>query len=172
MIKFVGAFLIIIACGGAGFFKGQWYAKRPAQIRKLRSALQSLETEIAWTVTPLPEALQKVGSIAGTPVGLLFTTASELIRENAFVSVGEAWESALQKTKHYLAIGKEEVEILKSFGYGLGNSHREEQIKNLILVREHLKSMETSAESERVKYGKMYGTLGFLMGMALALMLI
>lgn len=172
MVKFFGALLIIIACGGAGFFKGQKFAKRPVQIRKLRSVLQNLETEISWTATPLPEALNKVGKIAGAPVGLLFIKASDLIRENAYFSVGEAWEHALQKTKQYLAVGQEELEILKSFGYGLGNSHREEQIKNLSLVREHLKSLEITAEAEKVKYEKMYRTMGFLVGMAIALILI
>jgi stage III sporulation protein AB len=172
IIKIFGAVIIIFACGFAGVYKGQCYAKRPIQIRKIRSALQNLESEISWAATPLPEALNRVGLIIGNPINKLFIRAGCLIEKNKNKSVGELWEAALIEIKSSLSIGEEEIEVLKSFGYSLGNTHKDEQIKNINLVKEHLKSLEIKAEAEKNKYEKMYRTLGFLLGMALTLVLI
>ncbi len=171
IIKIIGALIIIFACGSAGIFKGQRYARRPVQIRKIRSALQNLETEITWAATPLPEALNRVGKIIGNPINSLFIRASVLIEKNKNKTVGELWEKALKEIKNTLSIGDEELEVLKNFGYSLGNTHKEEQVKNINLTKEHLKSLEIKAETEKTKYAKMYRTLGFLLGMALALIL-
>ena len=62
--------------------------------------------------------------------------------------------------------------MLVSFGRMLGVSDCEGQIKNIRLAIEQLKIQEQKAEIDRGKNEVMYKRLGFLGGLALALLLI
>lgn len=62
---------------------------------------------------------------------------------------------------------KEDIEILKSFGYGLGNSDVYNQEKNFDLAIELLKRQLSNAEEESKKNEKLYKNIGVLAGLAI-----
>ncbi|KUO50564.1 MAG: hypothetical protein APF76_07910 [Desulfitibacter sp. BRH_c19] len=172
VIKFVGSILIIATCSYLGFYFGKQYNARLEQIRKLRSSLKMLETEISYSINPLPEALFKVGSRIKGPVQTLYEHTSDLLIKNMGLPMDEIWRTGLNRLAEESSLKKEELDVLDDFGIGLGGSDREEQLKNLLMVQEQLKVIESNAENERNKYERMYKTLGVLAGIALVLILI
>jgi len=172
MVTIIGCILIIGACSYIGFFLGRQYNARFEQIKKLRSSLKMLETEISYSMNPLPEALFKVGSRILGPVGKLYEHTAELLGKNAGLPMEQVWRAGLDRLAEESSLKKEELDVLDDFGLGLGGSDREEQLKNLHLAQEHLRIIESSAERDRNKYERMYKTLGILAGAALALVLI
>ena len=172
IVKITGCILIIGACSYMGFFLGKQYNARFEQIRKLRSSLKMLETEISYSMNPLPEALLKVGSRIPGPVGALYKYTAELLEKNVGLPMDQVWKAGLNELSEESSLKKEELDVLDDFGLGLGGSDKEEQLKNFHLIQEHLRIIELNAESDRNKYERMYKTLGVLTGAALALVLI
>lgn len=172
MLKIIGSILILTTCSYIGFFFGKQYNARFEQIRKLRSSLKLLETEISYSMNPLPEALSKVGSRTTGPVRTLYEHTSELLFKNLGLSMDEVWKIGLSKMAQDSSLKKEELDVLEDFGGGLGGSDRVEQLKNLHMVQEQLRVIESNAENDRNKYERMYKTLGVLAGAALVLILI
>lgn len=172
IVKIIGCILIIGACSYMGFFLGKQFNARLEQIRKLRSSLKMLETEISYSMNPLPEALYKVGMRIPGPVGVLYKYTAGLLEKNLGLPMEQVWRSGLNKLFKESSLKKEELDILDDFGLGLGGSDKEEQLKNLHLTQEHLRIIELNAESDRNKYERMYKTLGVLAGVALVLVLI
>ncbi len=89
-----------------------------------------------------------------------------ILSQNEGYTAGEAWEIALKEWDNgYLK--KEDIEILKSFGYGLGNSDVYNQEKNFDLAIELLKRQLSNAEEESKKNEKLYKNIGVLAGLAI-----
>ena len=172
IVTVVGCILIIGACSYIGFFLGKQYNTRFEQIKKLRSSLKMLETEIGYSMNPLPEALFRVGSRISGPVGTLYEHTSQVLEKNAGLPMEQIWKGGLDRLSEEGSLKREELDVMDDFGLGLGGSDREEQLKNLHLAQEHLRIIEASAESDRNKYERMYKTLGVLAGAALAIVFI
>ncbi len=155
-----------------GFSFGSQYNSRYWQLRKLRSSLKLLETEINYSLNPLPQALIKVGTRVSQPVNVLYQYSAQLMEKDMGAPIDEIWEKALIKLAEVSSLKKTELDILLDFGQGLGVSDKEEQLKNLQLAQEQLRIVEANADALRQKNERMYKTLGVLAGLALALILI
>ena len=94
MFKMVGAILIIIGSGITGLIIARNYSLRPQQIRYLRNGMQMLETEILYGLTPLPEALRRIGQRLPFPIGQFYLRTSELLTHGEGLPAFEAWEIA------------------------------------------------------------------------------
>ncbi|MGI6225447.1 MAG: stage III sporulation protein AB, partial [Peptococcales bacterium] len=70
------------------------------------------------------------------------------------------------------ALLPEDLDVLLLFGQSLGGSDREEQEKNLRLVKEQLSTLERKAEELKAKNKKLWQYLGFSMGAVIALILL
>ncbi len=131
-----------------------------------------LETEISYSLNPLPEAFKKISERIPKPIGTFFEFMSEQLLKDMGKPIYETWQLALQKLNDEASLKAEDMDILHDFGQGLGLSDRDEQLKNLQLAQEQLKLSEANADTLRQKNEKMYKTLGVLVGMALVLIII
>ena len=171
MIKLAASTMIVLAGGLTGLIISHGYAVRPQQLRTIESALQMLETEIAFALTPLPDALRKVGKRAGGCVGEFFFSVGTLLDSDSARSSGETWEAELENLVSQAFLTSMDADILRSFGYTLGVSDREDQIKNLRLVQEQLRHQEAEADKLRDGNQRIWRTIGFLGGLAVVFIL-
>ncbi len=172
MLKLIGALLIVGACGYTGFAVAKKYRLRPKELRFLRSALQMLETEIAYGATPLPDAFELVAARCDKSVAALFALTKELLVGGDGITAGEAWNEALNRFQRKSALNSGDAAILRSLGVNLGISDREDQIKHLHLAQEQLRTEAAKAEDEAAKNVKLYNYLGFLGGLTIVLIFI
>ncbi|MEG6615890.1 stage III sporulation protein SpoIIIAB [Peptococcaceae bacterium 1198_IL3148] len=172
MLKLIGAILILLACGYAGFSVARRYQQRPKDLRYLQSALQMLETEITYGATPLPEALETVGLRCQKSVAPLFKTTQAHLLNGEGITAREAWEDAVGQYYRNSAINNSDLTVLKNLGANLGISDREDQVKHLHLAMEQLKIEAAKAEEEAVKNVKLYNYLGFLGGLTIIIIFI
>ncbi|MFZ5943385.1 MAG: stage III sporulation protein SpoIIIAB [Bacillota bacterium] len=172
MFKVAGAFMIIIASGLIGLVIARNYSVRPQQLRYLQSAVQMLETEMLYGLTPLPLALQRVGKRLPYPVNHLFLHTSKTLVEGEGYTAGEAWAASLNELEEQSALLPEDLDTLLYFGQNLGGSDREEQSKNLLLIKEHLKNLEKKAETAKEKNQRLWQYLGFSLGAVVALIIL
>ncbi len=171
MLKILGAIMVIVTCGLLGLTVAQSYQKRVEQLRQINTGLKMLETEIVYTATPLPLALDRIGKQMQGPVAAFFTQVAVILDKRAANGVTAAWEVGLQKLSQESVLQAQDLEIIKSLCPVLGISGIEDQIKNLELVRQLLGQQLVSAQEKGQRLGKMWNTLGFLLGITLVLLL-
>lgn len=171
MVRLLGAVLVVVSCGIWGLSVAWSYRLRPRELRAFISGLKLLETEIAYACTPLPQALEKIGGQLEGAVKMLFLQLARRLRDEPGLPATYAWEQGLNGLKEKSALLPQDLEILRALGQGLGLSGREDQVKNLELAREHLKRQLALAEEAAERQGRMWRTLGFLLGITLALLM-
>lgn len=172
MFKVFGALLVIGGCGYGGFSIGRRYRLRTETLCGLQNGLNLLETEISYSSTPLPLALYRTGEKLSHGSAALFLHAARLLLSKEVVNAGKAWEEGIKALQQHIPVLKEEVNILTVFGQSLGNSAKQEQLKNIEITREQLRIIEKQALEDKLKYERMWQYLGFCLGAVIVLILL
>lgn len=170
-MSWLGAALIIFATTWAGFEWAKKLNERPRHLRQLKVALQALEAEIVYGLTPLDEACYHLSTQLTKPLNSFFEQFSTRLKE-AETTAAEAWFESLDDIWSYTAFKNGELEILRQFGATLGRHDREQQQKQIRLALAHLEREELEAVENQTKYEKMVKSLGFLTGLLLVILLI
>jgi stage III sporulation protein AB len=171
MVKLIGAAIILFSASMMGWQIGKYYAYRPVQLRALLLALQMLETEIVYGLTPLHRAFVKIGRRVPQEIGTLFLKTAEYLLAEEALSAQGCLQKAIDQHWPATALRKEEREVLTSLGYVLGGSDRDDQQKHLRLAITHLRGLEEEARADQSKYEKMYKSLGFLGGLLVVILM-
>lgn len=171
MLKLVGAVLVLGAGTLAGFFQAQQFAARPRQLRELILALQRLETEISYGLTPLPDALERIGDSLREPLRSLFGSAALYMRPDYGLSAQDSIRKALGEYWKRTSMKSAECEVLEQLSGVLGTSDRQDQIKHIALAVGQLKHEEAAARDDQVKYEKMSKSLGLLIGALIVILI-
>lgn len=164
MIKFFGAVLIIFSFGIWGVSKSERLKKRCENLLSVISSLNLLENEISFSQKDIASALFSVGNMENLP---LFVAVSETLKNS---SVPEAFSLALENSDIYLS--KSDNEVLLEFSKNLGALGKEAQIGSIHHTKELLASARISALEEYGKYGRLYRSMGILLGFLVAIILI
>ncbi|MDN5326855.1 MAG: stage sporulation protein [Moorella sp. (in: firmicutes)] len=171
MIKLLGGVLIITTSGYLGLMVARGYRARIEQLRHLNTGLKMLETEIKYTATPLPLALIRVGNQLPGVIAHFFHTVAGVLKADAAAGALAAWERGLEELRARGALEAEDLEILRALGPMLGRSGVSDQVKNLEMTRQLLGQQQLAALESNNRQGRMWQTLGFLLGITLVLLL-
>lgn len=171
MVKLIGAVIILFSASMVGWQIGKYYAFRPIQLRSLLLALQLLETEIVYGLTPLHRAFVKIGHRVSPVIGKIFLTAAEFLQQEESLTTQACLQAAVSRHWPATAMRKEERDVLINLGFVLGGSDRNDQQKHLRLAITHLRGLEEEARVDQSKYEKMYKSLGFLGGLLVVILM-
>lgn len=166
-MKLVGATVIFIVCAYAGFSLSDRLKKRCVYLRNVCTALNLLETEIAFGGSRLKQAFIRLDSAADTRG--LFKTAAEKTEE---LGIKRAWQESVEEKQEELRLTEKDTEVLKSLGGRLGMTDTENQIKNISYAKKQLEAQISQAEGEYERTGRLYRSGGILVGLFLILILI
>ncbi|HWI51835.1 MAG TPA: stage III sporulation protein SpoIIIAB [Symbiobacteriaceae bacterium] len=172
LAKLIGGMLICGATSFAGWQIGGNYARRPAQIRDLQTALAVLQTEVEYGATPLPEALKSAAGATGAAVAPLFLQTAERLLAGGGITPGDAMRAVLAEELAGTALRPEDLDVMRALARVLGASGREDQVRHLALTRERLAGLEAQAAEQRSRYEKLARYAGVLSGAALVLILL
>lgn len=167
-LRLCGAALVAGAGALAGWQAAAPLARRPAELRELAAALALLETEVAFGLTPLPEALARAAG-AGRLAGHILGQAAAAVAAGALP--GEALAQAVAAAFPTSALRDPDRQALLALAAVLGASDRDDQVRHLRLCRERLLAAEAAAEADRRRSERLYRTVGALAGAAAAILL-
>ncbi len=170
-IKLILSIAIICCSSLLGFILSNTYIERTKLIKGLLSTLQMLETEIVYGATPIPILLKKVGNKSKKEIGDIFLYTSNLLNEKQGENFEKIWNDSVSKKVEGTAFNNDDVEILLSLGKNLGISNCEDQVKHIKLIREEFKRQYEISIIEQNKNAKLYKNLGFLLGLAIVIIL-
>lgn len=171
-LKTLGVACIISGFGSYGLLRARHLEKRVDEIKDLRLAVGFLEKEITYLQTPLSRALHRTGQLSAPPIRSLFEESTRRLQDRQGISIGEAWNLALQKLHADSHLKDEDIEILKSAATQLGSSGIEEQKKYFQLLQEQLKIQEENARGAMASGRKLWSYGGFILGATVVLLLL
>jgi stage III sporulation protein AB len=169
-VKLSGMLFVIAAGTAFGFYRAYGFQKRIAHIILLQNAFRMLETEIFYTLTPVPAALKILEARMETPLQPFFSQVCDGI-ETGGLPVFQAWEQGIKVLQQSSFCRKEELDAVKCFGMSLGEGDVYAQQKNFQLLQQRLQYTLEEAERQRTQQGKVWQYMGVCVSMAIVILL-
>lgn len=167
--KWIGAILVIAGCGGFGFSMAASHKKTEKMLRQLISALDFMECELQYRLTPLPELCRMAAkSITGQLRNMFLFLAEELERQIS-PDASCCMTAALART---VDLPQNVRQRLKELGASLGHFDLPGQLNGLDAVRSACRKELEEMETDRDARLRGYGTLGLCAGAALVILFI
>ena len=88
--RWIGAVLVIAGCGGFGFSIAAGYKREESTLRQLIQALNTMEWELSYRLTPLPELCRQAGNEARGALREVFFKIADLSSHIIIFSLGSS----------------------------------------------------------------------------------
>lgn len=170
-MRIIGCAIIIGICMAIGRTLAGGYIARVDNLQAFITSFNILRTKIGFGQEVLEVAFSDLGLATNGIVGKMFSEISDELGKGELM-VSEIWNKNLEKYFKYLDLTFQDEKILMGFGRELGKGDIDEEVRNINLAVERLKTELSSANEEKIKYAKLYRTLGGVGGTALAIILI
>ena len=168
-IKLVGAALIILGCGGAGFSFSMAYRREEQLLQQLIRALDYMGCELQYRMTPLPELCRQTASGRKGVIGKLFQNLASELDSQISPDVCCCLAAAAATAGDMPAKIQQAICLL---GDSLGRFDLEGQLHGIDAVRSFCQAeLENMAAGREVRL-RSYQTLGLCAGAALAILLV
>ena len=168
-IKWIGAGLIVVGCGGFGFMMAIFYQRELALLRSLEEVIRWMICELEYRKTPLPELIREAaGKSRGRLKELLLQLSGELAAQILPDAMG-CMEAALRKC--CMEQGPL-TSYLRKLGRTLGEFDLLGQISSLQAVLVDCRKEIEEMEKDRPQRLRSYQTLGLCAGAALAILFV
>ena len=162
--------IIIMSSGTLGLLKSQSYSQRIRELSELRSMVRQLNTEISYRKDPLITTFRRVASQNSSLYSKLLNKCADYM--STYKEFGQCWNAALEEVCADTSLKKEDKAVLAELGTQLGKSSIEGQADMFRLMEEKLLHQINLAVKEKDSKGKMFGGLGFSLGIVISVLLI
>lgn len=167
--KWIGAALIIGACGGTGYSIGAAYRKEEQLLRNTLSAMKFMESELQYRLTPLPQLCRRTARMVKGTVGSLLEELALQLEKQLFPEASDCMLSAINA---HPDLPKSLRQICRELGRSLGQLDLEGQLAGLESACDLCRRKIAKLEHNRDQRLRSYQTLGICAGVALAILLI
>ena len=145
---------------------------RVKEIEDIMAALDLLETRVKYTYDTIADSFDFISENMKTRAYRVFKITASHLLDNKNMSAGDIFRSVVDEESIFLDLNKEDIEILKGLGTSLGQMDLEGQLKNIILVKQLLKSRLEDALEVKYKNFKLSRNMGVFVGLIIMIILI
>lgn len=139
---------------------------RRRELGNLYYALGLLKTELSYADAFLGESFMHIGNRTGGEIGKLFSEAGTKICSD---SGCRGLLLALTESKQRLPFAENEYEIIEKLGEELGTRDLKSELRRIEYAAKATETSLTLATERQKKWGRVYGTGGWLCGLTAAL---
>lgn len=169
MIKLIGVVFVILSCGNVGFKIAANYKKEEKSLRNLIQILNYIESELQYSLMPLPALCRHVSQIFSGIPGNIFAEFADEMELQKFSEPVQCITAVLNNTKSIPHITRTELELL---GKTIGRFDLDGQVKGLDAVRIECERNLAILCDNRENRLRSYQTLGLCAGAALAILFV
>lgn len=171
MFKLIILIIVFLVFSYGGYAYGEKFNNRYKNLKEILKSILLLQNEIVYNMTPLPEALNSIGTKCRTPIKELFLNASKLLSEGEEDSVYDAFKIIYEKENN-IYLNKEDERVLGDFLKSLGELgvYGQEKMFNLVIANLNINIKE--AETIANKNIKLYRYLGVCIGAMIIIFLL
>lgn len=168
MLKWTGAILVFVSCASFGFRLAAAHGQEVRSLRKFLLALDLMECELQYQLTPLPQLCHRAGKRSGGSVAWVLQTLSDALTQQTEPDVDCCMQRILESSEK---LSRREKRLYRSLGSSLGRFDLTGQLKGLQTVRrECMRELETIEQNQPERL-RSYQTLGMCAGAALVIIL-
>ena len=168
-MRLIGAMVVFLCGGYFGFSMVASHKKEEKSLRQIVTAINYMQCEIQYRLTPLPQLLgqasKQINAVAGSVLEMLATELENQISPD----VSCCMEAVLRRQ---MEIHGRTREVLSVLGQCLGRFDLQGQLKELgsveALCRRYLSELENNRDARL----RSYQTLGLCAGAAIAILLL
>lgn len=172
MLKLLGAILIIGSCGALGLSARQSLRERILAVDGFLKALERIESEIAYRLTPSPELIALLARESDDRIAPVFRSMERKLGQNDGLSLAYKWCRALRDDAPGCGLRAEEIGILCDASSFLGRYDSEQQLRSLQLTRKRLTQVRDEAAEDLKNKGNLYRTCGLTLGVLTVIVLL
>ena len=169
LYKWIGAILIISGCGGFGFSIASVHRRDEHTLRLLVSALDYMECELQFRMTPLPDLCRMVSSQTSGYLHDIFFSLADSLDMQLSPDVNTCMNAVIRQ--HPLS-SPTTVYYLQLLGTSLGRFDLNGQLLGLESVRSSCRKTLDEMGKNRENRLRSYQTLGLCGGAALVILFI
>lgn len=168
-LKIIGAVLIIFSCGCFGFLYAAANRRETRYLRRYISALEFMECELQYRLTPLPELCNMTAAVCDGSLKKLFLALAYELDNQVSADVERCMQAAIKKVNDLPKLTKE---ALTQLGPVLGRFDLNGQCKGLESLRnEAMRVLNTYSENQDTRL-RSCQTLGICAGAAVVILFI
>ena len=168
-IKLLGLIFIVFSCGAFGFLIAYSYRREANSMQQLIYALEFMECELAYRLTPLPELCRMTAKASNGIVRSLFIELAYELENQISPDVEHCMQCVLSK---HSRTPKMVDAIMCRLGKTLGRFDMEGQLKGISSVRQSCQSNLTHYQINQEPKLRSYQTLGLCAGAAIAILML
>ncbi len=167
-MKWMGALLILLGCGGSGFYLAASYRREEGMLQQLLDSIGWMLCELRCHGTDLPALFFRLAQRTPGPLGVLYEAVAQQLSNRVAPDAHACMQSALVQ----VSLPEKVRTLVISLGHSLGEFHLEGQLRQLEglqmqcgqILEEHRRSRDSRVRT--------YQTIGVCSGMALAILLL
>lgn len=169
MLKLIGAILVVAGCGSVGFRIAANQRIEERELRRLIGALDYMECELQYRLTPLPLLCKQAGEERADRIGKVLTEFSIALESQQEGDTDACMRAVLSENTD---LSSDITQIFAQLGKSVGRFDIEGQLKGLESVRFACRSKLATLECNREVRLRSYQTLGLCAGAALAILFV
>lgn len=153
-----------------GFYKAYELKRRIRDIIMLQNMFRLLETEIYYTRSPVPAALEEI-ALKVPEVLQCFCREICTGMEQEHLPLAKAWEQGVTGLKDSSFLCAMELDAVYSFGRSLGTGDVQEQLKYFQMLQQRLQFALEQAEQNCAQKERIWQYMGVCISVAAVLLL-
>ncbi len=157
------AILAVVLCTGVGLYQAARLSERERLLSEIILMLEEMAIHIRYNAAKAEELFKELDRFE------FIKSINSILKNNTDNSWHGAWEKAVKELN---AFSPDDRDILLSVGSSLGSTDIGGQLAMLELNKKFFKSRLTDAETEKRRKSNMYRSVGVLMGIAIAVVII
>ncbi|MEG1436053.1 MAG: stage III sporulation protein AB [Oscillospiraceae bacterium] len=159
----------MIFCTATGRYLSQRLYQRTKLLEQSISMIYTIKTNMEYCNTPVAEMLEKLSSTNGVEKLGFIKNCRERCKEGVEFPV--AWDKSIKNSTYINSLQKGDIELLLEFGKSLGTTDLNGQLNICNFYTNQLSQKQNEARERFKSYGKVYSSMGLLLGTAIAIIL-
>lgn len=168
-IKFIGAIMVIIVCGGFGFQIAAEHIREEKMLREFVRVIDFMECELQYRLTALPELCRQGAGQCKGILNQIFLHLTEELENQVSPDVSCCVQAVLAETKNIPPIT---AQMMKQLGLSLGRFDIDGQLRGLEALRHETERNLTLLCEGKEQRLRSYQTLGLCTGVALVILFV
>jgi len=171
MFKIIGAIMICTGSAAIGITAANKLGIRIRILNEWLSIFDLMHAEIKFLLTPVDELMGKCQINSKKEIKRFFDECINAFNFKENLVFIDTWKDTLNSAE-YLELTYAEKQILVDLGNVLGRYDANEQATRIEHLRKAMEARAKAAESEKMRLGKLYSSLGVACGIALVIVFI
>lgn len=170
MLKIAGILLIVAGAGGFGRYLGFYLKMHLEQLTEFREVFAQMDAEREYLRLPYAQLLRKAAKGKTSLLSEMLGEVADAMEENREADAGALWKRAILAKDGQVLLKEEEKDLILALARSLTLEGSHAQVAKLYAMQLDdaiLKAMEEKKEKQ-----KLYGTVGILGGVFLAILLL